>query len=376
MPGTHALLSPSAAHRWMACPPSARQCENLPDTTSDYAAQGTEAHTLCEERLKVALGIKKRTSPLKNLRFYDEEMSECANDYVAFILEQSSAVPDAQIFIEHRVDMSRWVPEARGTCDCCIIGDGILHIIDFKYGKGVPVNAENNPQFQLYALGALEAFDFLYDFNTVRMTVFQPRLQTTSTWEVSKDDLVQWAEEMLKPVAELAFAGDGDYYSGEHCRFCKVKAECRERAKANLALAAYDFTEPALLENDEISSVLGKIDELVAWASDVKEYALAEALKGVNFTGFKVVEGRSNRIFTDDGKVTDTLEASGYKGYMSEPKLLGITAIEKLVGKTKLNDLLGQYITKPQGKPVLVPEDDKRPVLPITTAADDFADHI
>jgi hypothetical protein len=358
----------------MACPPSARQCENVPDTESEYAAQGTDAHTLCEQRLKVALGLKKRIPPTKNLAYFDAEMDECANDYVAYVMEQAAAIPNAVVFIEQRVDMSRWVPEAAGTCDCCIIGDGILHIIDYKHGKGVPVEAEGNPQFRLYALGALEAFDFLYDIATVRMTVFQPRLQNVSTWEVIKESLYQWADEVLKPTAEIAFAGGGEYCAGEHCRFCKIKAECRERAKSNMALAAYDFEEPALLENDEIASILGKIDQLTAWASDIKEYALNEALKGEKFDGYKVVEGRSNRVITDESQTAATLAVSGYHGYMSEPKLLGITALEKLVGKTKFTDLLGRYIAKPQGKPVLVRSDDKRTALALTSAADDFAD--
>jgi hypothetical protein len=358
----------------MACPPSARQCDNLPDSTSEYAAQGTDAHTLCEERLKVALGMKKRTMPLKKLAYYDAEMSDCADEYVAFVLEQAAGIPGASVFIEQRVDMSRWVPEASGTCDCIIIGARVLHIVDFKYGKGVPVEAGNNPQFMLYALGALEAFDLLYDIETVHMSVFQPRLQNVDTCEMTTAALYGWAEEMLKPAAALAFAGDGDFCAGDHCRFCKIKAACRERANANLVLAAYEFADPALLENDEIAAILSKIDGLVAWASDVKEFALTEALKGAEFSGFKIVEGRSNRVFTDDAKVADTLAAGGFQGYLSEPKLLGITAIEKLVGKTRLNELLGGYITKPQGKPVLVPEDDKRPALQINTAADDFAD--
>jgi hypothetical protein len=374
MPGAHSLLAPSAAERWLNCPPSARQCENAPDTTSDYARQGTAAHALCEYRLRVALG-ESASDPTETLDFYDDEMSDCADEYVAFVVETASAHTDPIVLIEQRVDMSRWVPEASGTCDCCIIGDGVLHVIDYKHGIGVPVSAEENPQFRMYALGALEAFDFLYDVNIVRMTVFQPRLNNVSTCEMSKESLLEWAEEVLKPTAELAFSGDGDYKSGAHCRFCKIKAECRERADENLKLAAYDFTEPALLEPDEIASVLGKIDALVAWAGDVKEFALTEALRGVKFDGFKVVEGRSNRVITDESDAATALAVAGYHGYMSEPKLLGITALEKLVGKTKLPEVIGQYIAKPAGKPALVPESDKRQELSITTAAEDFADH-
>jgi hypothetical protein len=312
---------------------------------AEYAAQGTDAHTLCEERLKVALGLKKRTAPLKKLTFFDEEMSDCANEYVAFILEQAATIQGAAVFIEQRVDMSRWVPDASGTCDCCIIGtgpsggDGILHIIDFKYGKGVPVAAEDNPQFRLYALGALEAFDCLYDIKTVRMSVFQPRLQNADTCEMTKDALLKWADEVLKPAAQTAFAGEGDYCAGEHCRFCKIKAQCRERANANLALAAYDFTDPVLLENAEIADILGKIDRLTAWASDVKEFALSEALGGAEFPGFKIVEGRSNRKYTDETAVAEMVQSAGYDPF--EHKVIGITAMEKLVGKTRFGEPLG-----------------------------------
>jgi hypothetical protein len=243
-----------------------------------------------------------------------------------------------------------------------------------KTGQGVKVEAENNDQLRIYALGALEMFGFLYPIHTVRMSIFQPRLSNCSTWEVPREDIEKWAKEVLKPAAELAWYGNGDFKAGTHCQFCKAKAECRERAKANMALAAYDFAEPALLEDDEIAAILGKIDELVSWASDVKEFALAEALKGVRYDGWKVVEGRSNRKYTDEAAVAEAVKKIGLDPY--EHKILGVTAMTALLGKKRFEEVIGGLVEKPPGKPVLVPETDKRQEINITEAADEFADPI
>ena len=248
-----------------------------------------------------------------------------------------------------------------------------MQLVDFKYGKGVPVYAENNPQLKLYALGALEMLGLLYDISVIRMTVFQPRLNNISIAEISVAELHNWVDSELKPKAQMAFDGAGDFQAGEHCRFCRAKAECRERAKANLKLAAYDFAEPALLENDEIASILEKVDELVSWAGDIKDFALAEALKGVKFDGWKVVEGRSNRKYTDEVAVAETVKREGFDPY--ERKLLGITAMESLLGKERFKEKLGSLIVKPAGKPALAPISDKREEINVNTAADDFADH-
>jgi hypothetical protein len=374
--GKHALLSASSSKRWMHCPPSARLCEDYEDKTSGYAAEGTDAHTLCEYKLRTALGIKAK-DPTENLSYYSEEMEDCADGYAAYIMElvetAKQTCSDPVVLIEQRLDFSKYVPDGFGTGDCVVIADGTLHIVDYKHGQGVLVEAEENPQMKLYALGALELFDGIYDIGEVSMAIYQPRRDNISTHMVCKESLYQWAEEVLKPAAALAFAGNGDFSCGDWCGFCKAKAECRERAKANMALAAYDFAEPALLETDEISAILGKIDGLVSWASDVKEFALAEALKGVTFDGFKVVEGRSNRKYTDESAVAETVQTAGFDPF--EHKLFGITAMEKQLGKSRFGELLSPYIAKPQGKPVLVPEDDKRPAMQINTAADDFADN-
>lgn len=364
---THSLLSPSSSHRWIQCPPSARLTENYSDTGSAYANEGTLAHSVAEAKLRCRLGISKNP-PICD----DPEMDEHTDDYVAFVMEQIEGLTDPSVYVEQKVDCSRYVPECKGTCDALIISDGVLHIIDLKYGRGVKVDAENNDQLRIYALGALNMFGYLYDIEVVRMSIFQPRLGKCSTWEVSRESIENWAKEYLKPAAELAWNGGGTYKAGEHCQFCKARADCRERAKANLALAAYDFTEPALLENDEIASILGKIDELVSWASDVKNYSLTEALKGVKFDGWKVVEGRSNRKYTDEASVVAAINGVGLDPY--EHKILGITAMTSLLGKKRFEEVLGGFLEKPAGKPVLVPQVDKREEININTAADDFAD--
>ena len=371
MRGTHALLSASSSHRWLACPPSARLCENYEDTGSEYAQQGTDAHSLCEHKLKLALSME-TTDPTESLSFYDEEMEECACGYAEYVLslveEAKKNCKDPVVLIEQKLDFSRFVKDGFGTGDCVVIADGTLYIIDYKHGKGEEVSAAENPQMMLYALGALELFDGIYDIDTVRMAIYQPRLENVSVCVMAKDDLLQWAHNDLMAKAKLAYDGEGEFNAGGHCQFCKAKAVCRKRAEYNLELARYDFEMPATLEDDEIAAILIKADKLAAWAADVKEFALQQALSGVKYDGFKIVEGRSNRKYTDENAVADTVKKAGYDPY--EPKLLGITAMEKLLGKKKFADILNGLVEKPQGKPALVPESDKRP--PMNTAVEDF----
>ena len=363
-PKAHAILSASSSHRWLNCPPSARLCETYEDKGSDYAAEGTDAHSLCEYKLRISLGME-ATDPTEHLTWYNEEMLDCANGYASYILELVEAAKetcaDPVVLIEQRVDFSRWVEQGFGTSDAIIISDGALHVVDYKHGLGVLVDADNNPQMMCYALGALELFDAIYDIDTVAMTVYQPRRQNVSTFKMSKDDLYRWAEEVLKPTAELAFSGDGNFLCGEWCGFCKAKHECRARAEANLMLAQYDFKLPPLLEDTEIEVILSRADQLVSWINDIKEYALQQAISGKEWTGFKLVEGRSNRRYTDEAAVTQAVTNAGFDPY--ERKLLGITAMQKLLGKSRFDELLSPYIEKPQGKPTLVPESDKRPVM-------------
>ena len=374
-PKGHAILSASSSDRWLHCPPSARLCEAYEDKGSDYAAEGTDAHTLCEYRLKQALGIPAE-DPIENLSWYNEEMEECAAGYAAYVVElleaAKQACSDPVVMIEQRVDFSRWVQEGFGTADCILIADGVLNIVDYKHGKGVEVSAVANPQMQLYALGALEIFDGIYDIDTVRMTIFQPRKSNISVDQMDKAGLYEWADTELTQKAHLAYEGQGDFSCGEWCRFCKAKAECRERATANLALARYEFQAPALLDDEEIADILGKVDALTAWASDVKEYALQQAISGKEWTGWKLVEGRSNRKYTSEAAVAAAVESAGFEPY--ERKVLGVTAMQKLLGKTRFEELLAPYIEKPQGKPALVPESDKRPAM--NTAKNDFMEEL
>ena len=372
--GKHALLSASSSHRWMNCPPSARLCEQYDDKGSSYAAEGTDAHTLGEYKLKTALGIKAK-DPAASLTYYSDEMDECATGYAAYIMELVETAKqncaDPVVLIEQRLDFSKYVEEGFGTGDAVVIADGTLHICDYKHGQGVLIEAEDNPQMKLYALGALELFDGIYDIDHVSMTVYQPRRDNISTHTVFKESLYQWAEEVLKPAAELAYAGEGEFYCGDWCQFCKAKHDCRKRAERNLELARHDFKLPPLLEDDEIESILAKIDDLVSWASDIKDFALQSALSGKHWNGWKLVEGRSNRKYIDEATVADTVSTAGFDPY--EHKLMGITAMEKTLGKTKFAELLGGLVEKPQGKPTLVPESDKRPAM--NTAKQDFNDN-
>lgn len=370
-PKGHAILSASSSDRWLHCPPSARLCESYDDKGSDYAAEGTDAHALCEYKLRQALGME-AADPTENLTWFNEEMSDCATGYAAYVLEQVEAAKqtcaDPVVLIEQRVDFSRWVESGFGTADCIIIADGTLQIIDYKHGLGVLVSAEENPQMQCYALGALELFDGIYDIDAVRMTIYQPRRDNVSIYELSKDELYRWADEVLKPTADLAFAGDGNFLCGEWCGFCKAKHDCRARADANMELARYDFKLPPLLTDEEVEEILACADDLVSWAADIKEYALQQAISGKEWHGWKLVEGRSNRRYTNETAVAGAVTDAGFDPY--EHKVLGVTAMQKLLGKFRFDELLTAYIEKPQGKPTLVPESDKRPAM--NTAKNDF----
>ena len=318
------------------------------------------------------------TDPTENLTFYDAEMQNCAEEYRNYVLEQIEAAKefckDPQVMIEQRLDFSRWVENGFGTGDCVIVADEVLQIIDYKHGLGVLVSAGDeehggNSQMMCYALGALEAFGDIYDINQIKMTIFQPRRDNVSTYTISKDVLLKWADEVLAPTAQLAYVGEGEFKSGAHCQFCKVKATCRKRAEYNLELAKYDFEMPATLDDIEIAAILAKVDEMISWGNDIKEYALQQAQSGVHFDGWKIVEGRSNRKFTDEAAVASKVKDAGYNPY--EKKLLGITAMSTMLGKKKFEELLGELVYKPPGKPTLVPESDKRPVM--NTAQDDFS---
>ena len=374
---SHAFLSPSASHRWLNCPPSAKLCAALPDQTSPYAAQGTDAHELCAYLVEKALGRDVK-DPTESLSYYDPEMQTCAEGYAEFVMQEyelaKQTCPDTDVLIEQKVDFSKWVEGGTGTADCILLSDGTAEIIDYKHGLGVMVSAESeefggNPQLMCYALGLIDMFDGIYNIDTIRMAIYQPRRDNVSICQMSKDDLMKWAEETLAPPAILATKGEGEFKAGDHCQFCKVKATCRKRAEYNLEMAKYDFEVPATLEDHEIEAILMKVDQLTSWAEDVKEYALNQALQGKEYEHFKVVEGRSNRKYTDENAVAFAVKDAGFDPY--EKKLLGITAMTSLLGKKKFDELLGGLTMKPPGKPTLVSKSDKRPAMK-NTAQEDF----
>ncbi|UQA86627.1 DUF2800 domain-containing protein [Gardnerella vaginalis] len=371
-PQKHALLSASSAHRWLHCPPSAKLTAGVTEAPSEAALQGTAAHALAEHKLRRAL---KQQSKRPVSKYEDDEMNTHTDDYVAYVLEQyeqaKQTTPGAVIYIEQHLDFSNVVPGGFGTGDCLIVADGTLHVIDLKYGLGVLVEAEWNPQMMLYAIGALALFDALYDIEQVALTVFQPRRENVSTWTISVTELNKWAEQTLKPAAELAAKGEGEFYAGAWCQFCRIASTCRARAEANLELAKFEFAPPAELSADEVADVLAQIPGLTRWASDVQDYALSQALSSERYEGFKLVAGRSIRKYTDETAVAEAAKAAGYRDIYKR-SLLTITAMEKLMGKKQFSEILGDLVVKPEGKPTLVPVTDKRPELQVSTAADDF----
>lgn len=371
-PQKHALLSASSAHRWLHCPPSAKLTAGVTEAPSEAALQGTAAHALAEHKLRRAL---KQQSKRPVSKYEDDEMNTHTDDYVAYVLEQyeqaKQTTPGAVIYIEQHLDFSNVVPGGFGTGDCLIVADGTLHVIDLKYGLGVLVEAEWNPQMMLYAIGALALFDALYDIEQVALTVFQPRRENVSTWTISVTELNKWAEQTLKPAAELAAKSEGEFYAGAWCQFCRIASTCRARAEANLELAKFEFAPPAELSADEVADVLAQIPGLTRWASDVQDYALSQALSGERYEGFKLVAGRSIRKYTDETAVAEAAKAAGYRDIYKR-SLLTITAMEKLMGKKQFSEILGDLVVKPEGKPTLVPVTDKRPELQVSTAADDF----
>ena len=380
-PEEHAVLSASSSARWLNCTPSvvfsAPYEVERKDTT--FTAEGTAAHALAELKLQFDTGkITKRkfNAQLKKFKaeneYYSVSFEEFVDDYVGFVNETINTYDDPEVELEQRVNFSDWVPEGYGTSDVVIMTDSVLHIVDLKFGKGVPVSAIENTQLMLYALGTYYEFNMAYDFDTVRMTIHQPRLYDTSTYELSVAELLDWAETIVKPRAELAMAGEGDYNPSEKaCQWCPAKAVFKARADMNLQNAIkYDFADTNELEPEAISDILSQSKAIKKWLEDVEAYALTQARdEGQSFPGWKLVAGRSNRKITNADMAASILLDAGFEEIYKPHELLTLTALEKMVGKKHFSELLDDLIIKPEGKPTLVVETDKRPELSSTGQA-------
>ena len=377
----HAMLSASSAHRWLECPPSVRLSEQFADQPTVFSEEGTYLHELCELKLHRFLGdvapdiLDAQFRAHKDNDFYSEEAEAVTDEYVQFCVETIEAVrascPDPLILVEHRLDYSEIVPDGFGTGDLLIVGDGVLEIIDFKGGRGVRVEADRNPQLMLYALAGLLEFDPLYDIRTIRMSIVQPRLNNTSSYEITPDALLSWAQNEVAPAAMLALEGKGEFKAGEHCRFCKARHICRKRSEYYMELARRDFKEADLLTDEEIADILPMAQNLAKWVEDLLAYATAQAEKGKTWPGYKLVASVTKRKYTNDADVIRVCTEAGYTN-IYKTSLLGISDLEKAIGKKAFQEIVGPYVFKPEGTPELVPLSDRR--KPISSAETDFAE--
>ena len=380
MPSQHAFLSPSASHRWLNCTPAPHLEYGVEDKGSDFALEGTLAHAYCARRLKEMLELphEEEDAEIAELHdmFYAKEMDEYVDYYVTTVwqkyLEASDKTRDAKLLVEVRLDFSNYIPESFGTSDAVIIADGMMEVIDFKYGKGVKVDAKDNPQMQIYALGAYEAFSDEYRIESVRMTIVQPRIDNVSVADISIKNLVAWSIRILRPRAYMAYRGEGEQVPGEWCQFCKVKPRCKAIATKSMEIVRRFDDKDLLTKEDMENEILPALPVVRTWLDGIEKYALDQALSGVDYEGYKVVAGRSIRRITDAEAVSDVLSRNGYSTelFLKPRELRTITDLEKLIGRSKFSELCGEYIDKPQGKPTLVPVTDKRPPF---NPADDFA---
>lgn len=406
MPDIHALLSASSSKQWLHCPPSVRLQENFPNESSVYAEEGTFAHEVCE--YKVRKYLKERVKRPQSEEYDTEEIEQITDVYAEFVItiieEMKENGCEPLAFVEERVDYSHIAPSGFGTADMLIIGKdengkGLLHVCDFKTGKGVFVDADHNSQMMLYAIGALAAYGFLYDIEIVRMSIIQPRLDNISTFECSRQELEDWGES-IKPIAKLAYEGKGEQHPGDWCRFCRAKPVCKACADEALALCREDFLDldagafddtaeesdmtapyeadtqsavfkqPGLIPISELAEILPTLNRISSWIEAVFAFVSSEAINhGVPIPGYKVVEGRSKRVFTDTKAVVDTAVQNGYTDLYKQ-SLITLTEFEKMMGKKKFNELLGEYVAKPPGKLALVPESDPREPVDLTATPD------
>ena len=368
----HARFSPSSGKRYLSCPPSLRLEEQFEDEQSPYAAEGTAGHAMAEYLINKHL--KKRVKrPVSD--YFTDELMEAVEDYTSYgieVIEKAKQDCDSPfVAVELRVSLDHRVEGCFGTADLVVVDSKKVHIIDLKLGKGVMVDAEQNVQLMIYGLGVLDMLECLYDIGTVELTIVQPRLEHLSTWEISAEELKKWGAEVFEPGANMALAGEGTYSAGDHCRFCKARFNCRERANEYLKLAQMEFAEPPLLSDEEVAEVLAKADALKKWAEEIYTYAQNEAIVNhKEWPGYKLVLGRSNRKYTDEEDVAKAATEAGYTD-IYKSTLIGITEMERLMGKKKFNEILGAYVYKPDGKVTLVPDSDKREAINLSTAEAD-----
>ena len=408
-PSLHAVLGASSAHRWLICTPSARLCEKLTSRfgseSSPYAAEGTKAHALAEMKVRLAyykadgmtatkhsrmspeqqeayLGINEfRFKALRNeLGDIPKDMEQATDSYCDIVMEKylsaKEADPGAQLYLEQRLDYSAWVPSGFGTGDCIIVSDSLLEVCDYKHGKGIPVDAVGNPQLRLYGLGAMERFGRLYDFQSVRMTIIQPRLDSVSEETLTCEDLTSWAAEEVVEKAKQAWPGSGEFVPGEHCRFCAAKAVCSARVAQAMRMFQYGLEAPGLIPDEQIPSILGMLNDAEAWIKDIRAYAENQALHGQVWPGWKLVHGKKpNRQWADPEEVKAQLLRAGYPAdQFQEVKLKPVGEIEKALGKKAFQALVGGLVSQGEGKLTLVPADDKR--VEFASADADFQDLI
>lgn len=383
MPTQHALLSASSAHRWLHCTGSPLLEKEFPDTTSVYAKEGTLAHELCELKLKKYTTVMPKGTytrahnKITKSELWQNEMESTSETYLEYVKGIMLACKIAPaVLIEKRVDFSRYVPEGFGTADCLILAGDTLHVIDYKHGKGVVVDADHNPQMMLYALGAIDELSLLYRFKSIHMVIVQPRVNNISEFTMTADELREWGESVVKPKAEAAISGKGEFEAGDWCRFCRAKQQCKTRYESNDSLypelsAQHD---PRLITLDELGEYLRRGRDMAAWLEDMKEYALSESLAGADVPGWKAVEGRGSRAFTDTDEAVDILIKNGIdESVLYERRVLTLAQMEKAVGKKAFGEIVGNLVVKNPGKPTLVEESDKRPkITNQPTAADVF----
>lgn len=383
MPTQHALLSASGAHRWLHCTGSPLLEKDFPDSTSVYAQEGTLAHYLCELKLMAYTGeiTKRKLTSMKNKLMKSElwqpEMDSTSEAYLDYIKDITmSYTVKPVILIEKKVDFSQYVPEGFGTADCLILAGDTLHVVDYKHGKGVVVDADHNPQMMLYALGAMSELSLLYRFKFVHMTIVQPRVNNVSEFTMTADELIEWGETVVKPKAEAAMSGNGEFEAGDWCRFCRAKQQCKTRYESNDSLypELSERHDPRLITLEELGEYLWRGKDMAAWLEDMKEYALSESLAGADVPGWKAVEGRGSRVFTDTDEAVDTLIKNGIdESVLYERRVLTLAQMEKAVGKKAFGEIVGNLVVKNPGKPTLVEESDKRPrITNQPTAADVF----